>query len=108
MRASPVAAVPAIALLLALGVSPGRSAPEAPAAAAPRPGVPAATLRIEIATVLAARDRTLRELSTGLRTATDPRLALELQTGIERAKLDANLAVPRIQADHARREGRTQ
>ena len=95
----------------------GRSAPatatpaagpdSAPVAVVRAPARPPSPMMLEIRAALDREREQIEGLRLRLRGASNAREALALERQVERVKLDTEIAILRIQADAARRAGRT-
>lgn len=94
-------------VLLAVATPAALRAAEETAAPAPKPRLAKASpMMAEIRAVLDEERAALRSLNERFRAAKDPDAAIALQREIARVKLDAEVAVLRVQAKHARAAGR--
>lgn len=94
-------------LLLLAALPAGPSAAEETAAPVPKPRLAKASpMMVEIRAVLDEERAALKSLNERFRAAKDADAAIALQREIARVKLDAEVAVLRVQAKHARAAGR--
>lgn len=94
-------------VLIAVALPAFVRADEETAVPAPKPRlVKASPMMVEIRAVLDEERAALKTLNERFRAAKDPDAAIAIQREIARVKLDAEVAVMRVQAKHARAAGR--